>query len=134
MVNQFVSNQEVKNNEFNNKFEYIDNDITNLLETTRKQQETIDNLEDNKSNDNIEDNETINDLNITIDELNDKIQEQEDTINKLKASLNTTIKQHADLINKLSLAVYNIDESIYSQIFNKQANEHPEGMPTTENE
>ena len=73
--------------------------------------------------DNLEDNETIEDMNISINDLNDKIQEQEDTINKLKASLNTTIKQHADIINKLSLAVYNIDESIFNQIFNKQTQE-----------
>ena len=35
-------------------------------------------------------------------------------------SINTIIKQHAGAINKLSLAVYNIDESLFNQIFNKQ--------------
>ena len=68
-------------------------------------------------------NETINELNITIDELTEKIQEQEDTINKLKIGYDKLFKQHADLINKLSLAVYNIDEGIYNQIFNKQTQE-----------
>ena len=124
MTAQFVSNQEVKNNEFNNKFEYIDNDITNLLETTRKQQETVDDIEARtQSNDNIEDNETITDMNISISELNEKIQEQEDTIRELKTGYDKLFKQHADLINKLSLAIYNIDESIYNQVFNKQAQE-----------
>ena len=123
MVSQFVRNQEAKNNDFNNKLEYIDNDISELLNTTKQQQEAIDNLEDNKSTDSIEDNETINELNITIDELTEKIQEQEDTISSLKSGFDKLIKQHADLINKLSLAVYNIDEGIYNQIFNKQAQE-----------
>ena len=134
MAAQFVRNQEAKNNEFNNKFEFIDNDITNLLETTRQQQEAINEIKEGQESDNVDNNnEQLEDMNIIINELNEKIQEQEDTINQLKASLNTTIKQHADLINKLSLAVYNIDESIYSQIFNKQA-QAPEWMPTTENE
>ena len=134
MTAQFVSNQEVKNNEFNNKFEFIDNDITDLLETTKQQQEAINEIKEGQTSDNTDNNnEQLEDMNILISELNEKIQEQEDTINQLKASLNTTIKQHADLINKLSLAIYNIDESIYSQIFNKQT-QAPEGMPTTENE
>ena len=133
MVNKFVNTQEAKNNEFNNKFEFIDNNITELLKTTKQQHEAINEISARDNMDNLEDNETIEDMNISINDLNDKIQEQEDTINKLKASLNTTIKQHGDIINKLSLAVYNIDESIYSQIFNKQT-QAPEGMPTTENE
>ena len=114
MVNKFVNTQEAKNNEF-------DNNTTELLKTTKQQHEAINEINARDNMDNLEDNETIEDMNISINDLNDKIQEQEDTINKLKASLNTTIKQHADLINKLSLAVYNIDESIFSQIFNKQA-------------
>ena len=39
MVSRFVSNQEAKNNEFNNKFEYIDNDLNELLNTTKQLQE-----------------------------------------------------------------------------------------------
>ena len=62
-------------------------------------------------------------MNITINELNEKIQEQEDTIRELKTGYDKLFKQHADLINKLSLAIYNIDESIYNQIFNKQTQE-----------
>ena len=61
-----------------------------------------------------------NNMSISINELNDKIQEQEDTINSLKAGYDKLFKQHADLINKLSLAVYNIDENIFNQIFNNQ--------------
>ena len=124
-----------KNNEFNNKFEFIDNDITNLLETTRQQQqEAINEIKESQASDNTDNNNgQLEDMNIIINELNKKIQEQEDTMNKLKAFLNTTIKQHAYLINKLSLAIYNIDESIWSKIFNKQT-QAPEVMPTTENE
>lgn len=60
-------------------------------------------------------------MDITINELTEKIQEQEDTINELKTGYDKLFKQHADLIDKLSLAVYNIDEGIYNHIFNKQA-------------
>ena len=119
MVNQFVSNQEIKNKEFSNKFEYVDNDVTNLMETQKQQQETLNEIKENEPQ-TIDQSETIEDMNITITELNEKIQEQEDTIKKLKASLNTIIKQHGNVLNKLSLAIYNIDESIYEQIFNKQ--------------
>lgn len=69
--------------------------------------------------DTLEDSETITDMNITINEINDRIQEQEDTISSLKAGYDKLFNQHSDLINKLSLAFYNIDESIYNQIFNK---------------
>ena len=44
MVSQFVSNQENKNNNLNNKVEYLGNSINKLLSTTRQQQEAIDNL------------------------------------------------------------------------------------------
>ena len=59
-------------------------------------------------------------MNITLDELRDKIEEQENTINKFQASIDTITKQHTELIKKLSLAVYNIDESIFNQIFTNQ--------------
>ena len=49
MVSQLVSNQKTKNNNLNNKVEYIGNNINELLNTTRQQQEAVDNLEDNKS-------------------------------------------------------------------------------------
>ena len=68
--------------------------------------------------DNLDDNEIISDMSISINELNDKIQEQEDTINSIKIGYDKQCKEHADLINKLSLAVYNIDENIYNQILN----------------
>ena len=68
----------------------------------------------------IDQSETIEDMNITITELNEKIQDQEDKINKFKTTIDAIIKQHANVINKLTLAVYNIDESIYEQIFNNQ--------------
>ena len=75
-------------------------------------------------------------MSITINELNEKIQEQEDTINQLKAGFDKLIKQHADLINKLMLSVYNINESIFEQVFNKQAqdNENPNENERIENE
>ena len=123
MVSKFVNSQDAKNTEFNNKFEFIDNDISELLKTTKQQQEVINEISIHNNFDNLEDNETINDLNITIDELTEKIQEQEDTIKKLKEGCDKLIKQHADLINKLMLSVYNINESIFEQVFNKQAQE-----------
>ena len=88
-----------KNNEFNNKFEFIDNDITNLLETTRQQQEeAINEIKESQASDNTDNNNgQLEDMNIIINELNKKIQEQEDTMNKLKAFLNTIIKQHAHI-------------------------------------
>ena len=119
MVNQFISNQEIKNQEFNDKFEYVDNDVSDLLETIRQQQETLNEIKENEPQ-TIDQRETIEDMNITITELNDKIQEQEDKVNKLKTAIDAIIKQHAGAINKLSLAVYNIDESLFNQIFNKQ--------------
>ena len=132
MISQFINTQKAKNNDSNNKFEFIDNDISELLETTRQQQETINEIKEEQASDNIDNNnEHLEDINIIINELNEKIQEQEDTINQLKAGYDKLFKQHADLINKLSLAVYNIDENIYNQIFNKQANEE---KATNENE
>lgn len=130
MVSRFVSNQDAKNNDFNNKFECIDGDINELLDRTKQQQIAINEISAHNM-DNIEDNETIHDMSISINELNEKIEEQEDTINKLKTGYEKLFKQHADLINKLSLAVYNIDENVFNQIFNNQEQQE---KATNENE
>ena len=39
----------------------------------------------------------------------------------LKEGCDKLIKQHYDLINNLMLSVYNINESIFEQVFNKHA-------------
>ena len=44
MVTQFIRNQEAKNNDFNNKFDYIDKDINELLNAIKQQQEAIDSI------------------------------------------------------------------------------------------
>ena len=81
----------------------------------------------------LEDNETIEDMNITITKLNDKIQELEDKVNKIKSFINKIIKQHIGAINKLSLAVYSINEILLNQIFNKQEQEENANENINEN-
>ena len=69
--------------------------------------------------------ECLEEYNIIIDELNDKIAKQDGTIKRLQDCCNNVVKQHAEVINKLSLAVYNIDENVYSQIFKDEQQELP---------
>ena len=115
MVISFTTSLENKNNEIKSRFEDVDSDVRDLLYRTDEQQKVINELI-NKKEDNEAFHETINDMEITIDELRDKIQEQDNTIKQLQTNVNSIIKQHAELINKLLLVVYNIDESIYNQI------------------
>ena len=119
MVISFTTSLENKNNEIKSRFEVVDSDVRDLLYRTDEQQKVINELIDKKEN-NEAFHENIEDMEITIDELRDKIQEQDNTIKQLQTNVNSIIKQHAELINKLSLAVYNIDESIYNQIFKEQ--------------
>ena len=127
MASQFVNKQEDKNNEFRNRFEVMGAELKNVLNRTDENQKAIKEAF-NELNEKKEYNETIEDMEITIDELRDKIQEHENTIKQLQTNVNSIIKQHSELINKLSLAVYNIDESIYTQIFKEQGkvNETPD--------
>ena len=119
MVISFTTSLENKNNEIKSRFEVVDSDVRDLLYRTDEQQKVINELIDKKEN-NEAFHENIEDMEITIDELRDKIQEQDNTIKQLQTNVNSIIKQHAELINKLSLAVYNIDESIYNQLFKEQ--------------
>ena len=124
MVKTLSTNQESKNNEFNSRIDDLDADISDLMDKFKNLDVSVNQLK-YLDNDSLEDNETINEMNITIDELRDKVQEQENTIKTLQSNILTITKQHADLINKLSLAVYNIDESVHNQIFNKETEKEP---------
>ena len=124
MVKTLLTKQEAKNSEFNSRIDDLDTDISNLMDKSDKLDIAFNQMK-YLDNDSLEDNETITDMNISIDELRDKIQEQENTIKTLQTNILNISKQHADLINKLSLAVYNIDESVHSQIFKQQAEKEP---------
>ena len=124
MVKTLSTNQESKNNEFNSRIDDLDADISDLMDKFKNLDVSVNQLK-YLDNDSLEDNETINEMNITIDELRDKVQEHENTIKTLQSNILTITKQHADLINKLSLAVYNIDESVHNQIFNKETEKEP---------